>query len=229
MHRIANAAAAKAFPLKNFRLKPIIRAFLALLLFALPAQLHAQVPVAPSVAAAPAALAPGDIIRITVWRRPEFSGDYIVAPDSSITHPLMREVKVAGIPFATVEERVRTFLTKFDANPAFVVSPLLRVFVGGEVRVPNVYNVPPGTSVSQVIALAGGPTQAGQLEKVTLSRRQQRETFDLTLASSPGATTEVRSGDQVVVERSRNIFTEVVVPVASMVGALAAIVTVIRH
>ena len=229
MHRIANAAAAKDFPLKNFRLKPIMRALLALLLFALPAHLHAQEPVAPSVAAAPAELAPGDIIRITVWRRPEFSGDYIVAPDSSITHPLMRAVKVAGVPFATVEERVRTFLTKFDANPAFVVSPLLRVFVGGEVRVPNVYNVPPGTSVSQVIALAGGPTQAGQLEKVTLTRRQQRETFDITLATSPDATTEVRSGDQVVVERRRNIFTEVIVPSASLLAAAAALANLLRH
>jgi protein involved in polysaccharide export with SLBB domain len=216
------------FPVLRSVLKPIFRALLALLALAHPAQLRAQAS-ASATTAAPAALAPGDIVRITVWRRPEFTGDYIVAPDSSITHPLLREVKVAGVPFPVVEDRVRTFLTRFDANPAFVVSPLLRVFVGGEVRVPNVYNVPPGSSVTQLIAIAGGPTERGQLEQVTLTRQQQRETFDLTRADSPGATLEVRSGDQIVVDRRRNVFTEVVVPAASLIAAAAAIVNIFRH
>lgn len=201
------------------------RALAALLAFALPSHLGAQA----SVPVTPATLAPGDIVRITVWRRPEFSGDYVVSPDSSIAHPLMREVKVVGVPFATVEERVRAFLAKFDANPAFVVSPLLRVFVGGEVRVPNVYNVPPGSSLAQLIALAGGPTERGQIEKVTLSRHQRRETFDLTLADAPGATLEVRSGDQIVVERRRSVFTDIIVPSASLLAAAAALTNIFLH
>ena len=213
-------------------MKPTSGAFFALLLLALPAlstSAAAQSGLSSSIPPSTAALAPGDIVRIAVWRRPEFSGDFVVAPDSSITHPLLREVKVAGVPFTTVEERVRTFLTKFDANPSFVVSPLLRVFVGGEVRVPNVYNVPPGSTVTQLIGLAGGPTERGQLEKVTVTRRQQRETFDLTEAQSTGAMLEVRSGDQITIERRRSVFTEIIVPSASMVGALAAIITVIRR
>jgi polysaccharide export outer membrane protein len=168
-------------------------------------------------------------VRITVWRRPEFSGDYVVAPDSTITHPLMREVKVAAVPFPTVEERVRLFLTRFDANPAFVISPLLRVFVGGEVRQPNVYNVPPGSSVAQLIALAGGPTDRGQLESVMLTRRQQRATFDLTQPQSAAATLEVRSGDQIVVDRRTNVLTDVVVPAGTLIGAAAAIVNLFWH
>jgi polysaccharide export outer membrane protein len=182
-----------------------------------------------AVPESPATLAPGDIVRIVVWRRPEFSGDYVVAPDSTITHPLLREVKVAGIPFTTVEERVRAFLTKFDANPAFVVSPLLRVFVGGEVRAPNVYNVPPGSTVAQLVALAGGPTERGDLEQVSLTRAQQRETFDLASARSAAATRAVRSGDAIVVARRRNIFTDVIVPAASLIAAAAAIANLFRH
>lgn len=205
-------------------MKPISKALVALTFLALPAPLSAQ----SGGSDAPAALAPGDIVRITVWRRPEFTGDYVVAPDSSITHPLMREVKVVGIPFATVEERVRAFLTKFDANPAFVVSPLLRVFVGGEVRVPNIYNVPPGSTLTQVIALAGGPTDRGRLDRVTLTRAQRREMLDLTQADATAATRDVRSGDQVVVPRRRNVFLEVIVPAGSLIGATAAILNLFR-
>src|ERR1700736_1850648 len=51
-----------------------------------------------------ATLSPGDVVRIVVWRKPEFSGDFVVAPDSSITHPLYREVKVVGVPLHVVEE-----------------------------------------------------------------------------------------------------------------------------
>lgn len=171
-------------------------------------------------------LSPGDIVRLTVWRRPEFSGDFVVAPDSSITHPLLREVKVAGVPFVTMEARVRTFLSRYDATPAFVASPLLRVFAGGEVRQPNVYTVPPGSSITQLIALAGGPTERAELENTTLVRREERYTFDLTMPRAPGATLEVRSGDQVLIGRRRSVFSEVIAPLGSVVGAVAAIATI---
>ena len=34
-------------------------------------------------------LRPGDALRITVWRQPEFSGDFVVNPDSTVAHPLL--------------------------------------------------------------------------------------------------------------------------------------------
>jgi len=43
-------------------------------------------------------LRPGDVLRITVWRHPEMSGEFVVAPDSTLVHPLYQVVKVAGAP-----------------------------------------------------------------------------------------------------------------------------------
>src|SRR3954463_16042051 len=83
-------------------------------------------------------LSPGDSVRIVVWRKPEFSGDFVVAPDGSITHPLFRSVKVAGMPFATAEANMRQFLSGFEENPQFVMEPLIRVAVSGEVPRPSV-------------------------------------------------------------------------------------------
>ena len=174
-----------------------------------------------------ATLAPGDLLRVNVWRRPELSGDFVIAPDSTITHPLYREVKVAGIPLKLVEDRVRTFLAKYETNVPFVISPLFRVFVGGEVRQPNVYNVPPGTTIAQAVALAGGPTERGMLEEVSLVRQERRGILDLTSANSHSAMIEARSGDQLLVARRRNFFTEVLAPSSSVFAAAAAVASII--
>src|SRR5436853_3239668 len=45
------------------------------------------------------ALRPGDVLRINVWRHPELSGDFVVAPDSTLVDPVYQVVKVAGYPF----------------------------------------------------------------------------------------------------------------------------------
>lgn len=174
-----------------------------------------------------AMLAPGDLLRITVWRRAEFSGDFVIAPDSTITHPLYREVKVAGIPLRMTEERIRLFLTRYETTPAFVISPLLRIFVGGEVRQPSVYNVPPGTTIAQAVAQAGGPTERGILKEVTVVRHQQRERLDLASSDSRNATKEARSGDQILVARRRNFFLDVLAPSSSVFAATASLVSVI--
>jgi polysaccharide export outer membrane protein len=176
--------------------------------------------------AATAQLAAGDVLRITVWRKPEFSGDFEVAPDGSITHPLYRELKVSGMPFAAVEQQIRAFLARFESNPSFVISPLLRVFVGGEVRQPSVYTLPPGTTVAQAVAQAGGATERGRLDQVRIRRRSSDVTIDLTRPDNPYPE-EIRSGDQIVVGRSRSFLRDYLAPTSSVIAALAAISSVI--
>jgi protein involved in polysaccharide export with SLBB domain len=209
----------------SLRIAP--KALALLLLFGAPS-LHAQNgDVTQNGDVAAATLAPGDVIRIVVWRRPEMSGDFVVAFDSTIIHPLYREVKVAGVPLSMVEERVRVFLTKYETNPAFVLSPLLRVFVGGEVRLPNVYSLPPGTTVAQAVALAGGPTDRGRLDDVLIVRHKDREVLDLTLPDTRAVRTETRSGDQVYVGRRLSFFNDVLAPASAVFAAVATVVSII--
>ncbi|MBA3403886.1 MAG: polysaccharide biosynthesis/export family protein [Gemmatimonadaceae bacterium] len=172
------------------------------------------------------ALSPGDQVRIAVWRQPEFTGDFIVAGNGTITHPLYREIQVTGIPLATVEERLRTFLTRYVANPQFVVQPLVKIIVAGEVRSPNVYSVPPETTVAQAVVLAGGPTQLGRLDRVRIIRDGQETQVDLTSASSEIALLQIRSNDQVFVSRRTNLFRDTIVPVLSAIGAVAAVTNI---
>lgn len=175
-----------------------------------------------------AVLTPGDSVRIVVWRKPEFSGDFVIAPDGSITHPLYRSVKVAGIPFGTAEANVRRFLSGFDENPQFVMEPLIRVAVSGEVTRPTVFALRPETTVGEALARAGGANQNGAINRVRVLRLQpngQQQQVVLNLADANGSegTMPIRSGDQIVVDRRRSFFREILVPALGIIGSIASL------
>ena len=172
-------------------------------------------------------LSPGDAIRVEVWRNKELSGEFPIAADGSITHPLYRELKIAGVHLDVVEDEFRTFLSKYETDPAFTLTPLLRVIVGGEVRQPNIMTVPAGTSVAQVIAMAGGPTERAELEHVLMVRQGSRQILDFTHPEAAVMNVAVNSGDEILVPRRRNVMQDIVAPGSSILAALAAITSVI--
>lgn len=172
-------------------------------------------------------LSPGDIIRLTVWRHPEFSGEFPIGSDGAITHPLFRVIKVAGVPLPTVESRVRAFLSDYEQNPAFVIVALQRIYVGGEVRAPNMYSVPPGTTIAQAVALAGGPTEAANRSDLRVWRQGEELKFDLTQPTAGAFTTPIASGDQIAFSRSRSTVRDVIAPLASVTGLLIGVASLI--
>src|SRR5689334_23794703 len=134
----------------------------------LPGPLHGQ---APDTSKDSSVLTPGDSVWIIVWRKPDFTGEFGVAADGSIAHPLYRTVTVGGVPLATAEANVRSLLEKFDREPQFVMVPLLRVAVEGEVNRPGMYAVAPKTTIAEAVARAGASTQFGRMDRVRLVRR----------------------------------------------------------
>ncbi len=171
-------------------------------------------------------LNPGDLIRIIVYRREEFSGEFMISMDGTIIHPLYREIQVTGVPLATVEERLRTFLTRYETNPQFVIQPLVRIIVGGEVRTPSILSVPPGTNLTQAIALAGGPTERAQIRDVRVYRDGQEVRIDLSSPDRQAGLIQIRSNDQIVVGRRRANVLQIIGPVASTIAAVAAIISI---
>jgi polysaccharide biosynthesis/export protein VpsN len=172
-------------------------------------------------------LAPGDQIRITVWRKPEMSCDCTVSGNGSIIHPLYRDVQVVGVPLSTVEERLRTFLARYEQNPQFVIQPLVRIVVGGEVRTPNIYSVPPETTIAQAIAIAGGPTDRGNLREVKVIRDRNEIKFDVSRPESDAGVLQIRSGDQILIGRRGRSAIEYIAPVTSSIAAVAAIISIL--
>lgn len=145
---------------------------------------------------------PGDILRIQVWRQPEFSGEFLVGPDSLLVHPLYRNLTVGGLRLQAVRDRLVEFLGTFVQDASLTVEPLYPVAVAGEVRQPNLYHVERGTTVAQAIARAGGPTPQGRLDKVVLQRGDAVTRFSLTTEYSQWGTVPLSSGDQLFVQRA---------------------------
>src|SRR5687767_7098439 len=148
-------------------MKALVLRLLVLIALCAPIDLIAQ---SQAQAADQAVLSPGDSVRIVVWRKPEFSGDFVVAPNGTITHPLFRSVQVAGMPFATAEANLRRYLARFEENPEFVMEPLIRVAVSGEVERPTVFALRPETTVAEAVARAGGANEVGARNRVRVVR-----------------------------------------------------------
>src|SRR6266568_5207404 len=175
-------------------------------------------------------LRPGDALRIDVWRHPEMSGEFVVAPDSALEHPLYQVVKVAGVPLPVVRQRLDSLLARYEQGVQFVVEPLFPVTVAGEVRQPNLYRLPQGTTFAQAVAKAGGPTELGRLDKVHVIRRDSAVVINLANGYSRYGALPVASGDQVLVSRRSNfnLLRDILYPAASLTAAVAAILAYSR-
>jgi len=176
---------------------------------------------------ADSALSPGDAIRISVWRKPELSGEFVVASDSSIAHPLYADLRVAGVPMASVRDRVRRFVEQYEVSPRVLVEPLFRIAVGGEVRQPNLYSLRPETTIAQAVALAGGPTERGNLSQVRILREGRLLIVDLTEPRSGMPTMAIRSGDQIIILRNQDLLRDYIAPVGSIAAAFIGLIGIL--
>lgn len=190
-------------------------------------QVHAQDGAMPPTSAAASVLRPGDAVRITVYGHEELTGEFPVTGDGYIAHPIYRAVRVVGASQAEIERRVQEILYDFDAQPRFVVEPLVQVVVGGEVRQPNLYALAPEMTVAQAVGLAGGVTDRARLDRVRLIRDGVEHRLDLTDPNAPLSDRTVQSGDQIIVDRRVSIFREYIAPAGSIASAIVSVIALI--
>jgi len=173
-------------------------------------------------------LNPGDAVRITVWRKPELSGQFSVSVDGTVANPFYLGVQVAGVPFSVAADRVRSHIERFEAQPMVLVEPLYRVAVIGQVRRPDSFAFGPEVTIAQAVTLAGGLTEAAKPDQVWLLRGNQRMLVDLQQPEVGLAHTSVRSGDYILAERRQNILREYIFPTVGLLGSAASIARFFR-
>ena len=186
-----------------------------------PAVLTAQ---SPTAAVDSPVLQTGDVVRITVWRKPELSGEFQVLPSGSIGDPFYMPVLIAGVPLTTATARIRAHVEQIESNPRVLVEPLYRVVVGGEVRQPNMYLLSPQLTVMQAVVQAGGPTERARRDRVRVLREGEEHQWTTTRAY----TEPLHSGDQIFIDRQRSAFREYVLPALGVAGSIASILRFLR-
>lgn len=121
-------------------------------------------------------LGPSDVLRIHVWHNPDLSGDTTVRPDGTISLPLLGDLKAAGRTAADVRGEIAKRLqayVKDDANNVTVSITALnsyRFVVNGNVEHMGAFSSARYVSVSEAIALAGGPNRFASADETVIIR-----------------------------------------------------------
>lgn len=166
-----------------------------------------------------ATLRPGDAIRVEIWREGDLSGEFPVGLDGTVTLPLLGRRRLVDIPLSAIRDTLIAQYQVHLRNPSINVTPIRRVSVLGEVQRPGLYGADPTLSLAGVVALAGGATPDGNLNRIRIIREGQvyREQVG---AGETLSGADIRSGDQIVVEQ-RSWFSRNTVFLLSAVLSLA--------
>src|SRR5262245_21975638 len=163
---------------------PMLVLAIGVLTFGSPRQAASQSPPAPPepvrlAAASTATLRPGDVLRLRIWREPDWSGDYQVDETGRAVLPRLGATTVVGVPANQLRDQLVERYREFLNNPSVGVIPLRRISVLGAVRNPGMFPVDPSVTLGQAANVAGGPVTDGKRNVVELRRGGTRRRIDL--------------------------------------------------
>jgi polysaccharide export outer membrane protein len=208
---------------------------------ALPSRGRAQTPESAVPAAGPpiprdsgirnvGTLRPGDVLDIVVYREKELSNKYLIDARGVVQIPGLGVVQAAGLDPTQVKERlVDSLRARGFERPEISVQPLVRVSVLGQVRTPGLYPVDPGTSLLQLITIAGGTAENADLRTTRVARDGRAYTVDLesALSGSSAGRIVLYSNDYVVVPRRTGFTRENVLFAFGIASTLITVVNLI--
>jgi len=121
-------------------------------------------------------IGPDDVLTVVFWREKDMSSEVAVRPDGMISLPLLNDVQASGL----TPEQLRLQLT--EAASKFVTEPTVsvvvktinsrRVFITGMVSKPGPYPLSGPTTVTQLIAIAGGLHEFADSKNITILRTE---------------------------------------------------------
>ncbi len=183
---------------------------------------------APASQSTEAALAPGDIVRISVWREADLSGDFLVDELGVVTLPLLGKVNLLEIPMSKLRDKLIAAYAVELRNPSITVTPLRRIYDLGEVPKPGLYTVDPTISLAGAVALAGGATASGDLNHLRVVRNG-KVVLDRVAAGSSLAMVNIRSEDQVFVDRRGWLDRNSAFAASALLSAASLAITLLRR
>jgi polysaccharide biosynthesis/export protein len=121
-------------------------------------------------------LGPSDVLHINVWKNPDLSGDTVVRPDGTITLPLVGDIEASGRTSAEVRAEITQRLAQFIKDDSAVVTVAItainsyRFTVSGNIERPGTFNASHFVTISEAMALAGGPNRYADPEDTVVIR-----------------------------------------------------------
>ena len=152
-----------------------------------------------------------DVLRVTVWRNEELTGDVPVRNDGMISVPLLDDVRAEGLTPLELKEVLTRELAEFITAPDVTVTVLQMnsrfVSVLGGVRTEGRVPLTRDLRVLEAIATVGGFDTFAQKSDVRIVRRngdgsesEYRFDYDAYIkGKAPGSNIVLRHGDTIIV------------------------------
>jgi len=166
-------------------------------------------------------LGAGDVLRLDVFQVPEYSGEYLVLVDGTVSLPLIGTLDVRGLTLNQVTNLVSNEYARYLRQPIVTVTILsprpLKVGISGEVNSPGAYTLPTEgktPTITDLVQIAGGITTAANIRQVEVRRfldgREQVVTVNLWELLQQGNLTQditLRDGDSIFIPTAETINT----------------------
>jgi polysaccharide export outer membrane protein len=117
-----------------------------------------------------------DVVRINVWHMPDLSVDARVSPDGGLTMPLIGDLTAAGRTTSAIRGEIETRLKSYVKDDSVKVSVALaevnsyQFTVMGNAEHQGMFTSHRFVTVTEAVALAGGPNRFASLSNVVLIR-----------------------------------------------------------
>lgn len=125
-------------------------------------------------------LTSGDVIDVKFFYTPNLNETLTIRPDGKISLQLVDDIQAAGLTPSELDDILTSRYSSELLQPEIVVIVKTfsghKVYVGGEVKNPNVIQLTGGLSVLQAIFNAGGYTDNAKLKNVIIIRKGDEET-----------------------------------------------------
>ena len=153
-------------------------------------------------------LAPGDKLRIDVYKDEQLSQSVQIRPDGKITMPLVGDVAATGLTPLELRDRITTSMAEYVNKPVITVvvveATAPTAYVVGEVNRPGSVIVQGNMTVLQAIAMVGGLKDFADEKNIRILRKDgtglQTLGFDYKAAMrGTGDTVYLMPGDTIVV------------------------------
>lgn len=150
-------------------------------------------------------LYPGDVLDVAAPSAPELGRTVTVQPDGRISLPLIHPVMAADRSIPQLEAELTQAYSSQLVRPQIDVdvktATPLRVFVGGEVGKPGVYDMPGDINALQAVIMAGGFTNLAKTNGVVIVRRGAGGRAMMRTANLHAATFQADRSDAVPLRR----------------------------
>jgi len=146
-------------------------------------------------------LGPSDVLRITVWRNPELSTEAVVRPDGTISLPLVGDLQATGRTSVQLKEeivkRLRAYLKDESAIVTVAVTAInsYRFVISGNVEHQGVFSANHFVTITEALALAGGPNRFADAAGTVIIRVDPNGTVRRIPIDYPGVLAGTRANE----------------------------------